>query len=521
MRDADRPDIPARLRLRTLPDRIRSLRVPERPEWLQRAQERMGLTALPSILFVSLVATWAVVALTLFLGFYAVLWQTIFQEPLEGQEAVWNWRFSIAQLVALTTVMGAVVALPITINRLVLTRRQTETTEQGHITDRINTAVQGLGAEKEVNQIGRPVTVWTGKPKNITHLVDNYADFEIPPRSVEGKHYHDSFSFEEIGKEDFNGLHVEVTSWPEERTVIQIQGKDVEASETEKIGTVGEWKVFTETQANLEVRIGAIYALERIAQDSDRDHVQIMEIFCAYIRQNAPAPAKDDWPELEMKDGEDEGPLEADWGERLEKFEQDQETAKANLKPREDIQTALTVIGRRSAKQRRLEAGRGKEAPFPYDTPCPEYHPYSEEHHQNELWLWLEDLKAWKRELEAYEGYRLDLRKTDLRGADLSERDLKGAKLTGTYLQGANIVEARLQGADLWGARLQGADLPETRLQGAILWWAFLQGADLDRAHLEGADLMGAQLQGADLSETRLQGAILAGAVLHGACREE
>ena len=59
-----------------------------------------GLTALPSILFLVLAATWAVVALTLFLGFYAVLWQTIFQEPPEGQEAVWNWRFSIAQLVA-------------------------------------------------------------------------------------------------------------------------------------------------------------------------------------------------------------------------------------------------------------------------------------------------------------------------------------------------------------------------------------------------------------------------------------
>ncbi len=34
----------------------------------------------------------------------------------------------------------------------------------------------------------------------------------------------------------------------------------------------------------LEVRLGALYALERIAQDSLRDHIRIMKIICAYIR---------------------------------------------------------------------------------------------------------------------------------------------------------------------------------------------------------------------------------------------
>jgi hypothetical protein len=42
------------------------------------------------------------------------------------------------------------------------------------------------------------------------------------------------------------------------------------------------------TEPNLEVRIGSIYALERIARDSDRDHIQIMEIVCAYVRKNSP-----------------------------------------------------------------------------------------------------------------------------------------------------------------------------------------------------------------------------------------
>src|SRR5205085_43814 len=38
----------------------------------------------------------------------------------------------------------------------------------------------------------------------------------------------------------------------------------------------------------LAVRLGGIYALERIARDSPRDHWQIMEVLTAYVRQNAP-----------------------------------------------------------------------------------------------------------------------------------------------------------------------------------------------------------------------------------------
>lgn len=39
-----------------------------------------------------------------------------------------------------------------------------------------------------------------------------------------------------------------------------------------------------------EVRLGAIYALERLAGDSDRDHNTIMDVLAAYVRVHAPAP---------------------------------------------------------------------------------------------------------------------------------------------------------------------------------------------------------------------------------------
>ena len=42
------------------------------------------------------------------------------------------------------------------------------------------------------------------------------------------------------------------------------------------------------TKDSLEVRLGGIYALERIARDSARDQPTIMEVLSAYIREHAP-----------------------------------------------------------------------------------------------------------------------------------------------------------------------------------------------------------------------------------------
>lgn len=38
--------------------------------------------------------------------------------------------------------------------------------------------------------------------------------------------------------------------------------------------------------ASIHVRLGAIYALERIAKDSDKDYWQVMEILTAYVRES-------------------------------------------------------------------------------------------------------------------------------------------------------------------------------------------------------------------------------------------
>jgi len=385
---------------------------------LRRWARSMGLDALPMWLFLLICLTWLLIFLTLLLGLYLMIWGLIWAEVPSGGAETWDWRFGLAQIVALTTILGAVIALPLTMQRLRLASRQTETAEQGLITDRINKAVEGLGAEKTARRDG------------------------------------------------------------EERT-----------------------------QPNLEVRIGAIYALERIARDSDRDHVQIMEILCAYIRHNAPAPVEDDWPGLEMRQSEEDGPLGADWEERLAAFREAQERSKTGLKVREDIQTALTVIGRRGPRQRRLEAGWGTEADFVFDMPCPDYDEPEDGHDPAKLDEYLQELSNWKSRLDGYSGYRLDLRRCNLRGADLSELNFNGAMLGNTHLQGADLIGTRLKGGNLW----------HTQLQDACADNAELQGADLYGVRMQRATAISAQFQGADMEGARMQQAELAFSVMHGA----
>jgi hypothetical protein len=60
--------------------------------------------------------------------------------------------------------------------------------------------------------------------------------------------------------------------------------------------------------AQLDIRLGGIYALERIARDSDTDRPTIRDILTAYIRQHSPWPPsqsgqyKSDWPLVQQPD---------------------------------------------------------------------------------------------------------------------------------------------------------------------------------------------------------------------------
>jgi uncharacterized protein YjbI with pentapeptide repeats len=205
----------------------------------------------------------------------------------------------------------------------------------------------------------------------------------------------------------------------------------------------------------LDVRIGGIYALERVARDSFTDHPTVMEVLTAFIREHSREP----WP-----------PSDPGGQER-------------ERSTRPDIQAAVTVVGRRERQrdlpERRIDLTRAvlAGAVLPY----------------------------------------ANLDRALLAAADLSGAVLIGANLAYAYLDRAVLTGANLTYADPERAPYVGTILVRGGLTAAVLSGAVLTAAHLDRAQLSGADLTGADLTGADLTGADLTYANLTGANLGGA----
>lgn len=112
------------------------------------------------------------------------------------------------------------------------------------------------------------------------------------------------------------------------KAIQQLGAEKTVKSQVEK-KQVKAGRVFTEmvvderTEPNLEVRLGAIYALERIAQDSERDHIPIMETLCAYVRENSRLREAAEYPEETwegLEDYSDEAAREAHLEKRRARF---------------------------------------------------------------------------------------------------------------------------------------------------------------------------------------------------------
>jgi len=300
------------------------------------------------------------------------------------------------------------------------------------------------------------------------------------------------------------------------------------AEKTVKV-PVKKGKTAERSEPNIEVRLGAILSLERIAQDSTRldngrDHVRVMEILCAYIRENSNARAPRDFPLPDWEPLKEDATVEERnahlaWrGARFGGWVDDvgviqpsiRDWAETLPEPRADVQLALDVIGRRSADQRAVEAawpdppGAGAEWVFDRAFPRLPEEPGEDPLPRDDLAAFRTGLGVWKRALRAYHGYRLDLRGANLQRADMSGRCFAGALLQGARMEGAGLRRARMEGADLRRARMEGANLEGARMEAADLRRARMEGAGLRRARMEAADLEGARMEGADLRRARM-----------------
>jgi uncharacterized protein YjbI with pentapeptide repeats len=243
-------------------------------------------------------------------------------------------------------------------------------------------------------------------------------------------------------------------------------------------------------QPNIEVRLGGIYALERIARESPRDHWTVMEVLSAYVRRHSPAPP----PVQSVGVNGQESAAEAGPART----------------PGIDIQAILTVLGRRERGGGREPQGRSLNLAVTNL----EGADFSQAH--------LEKANFHDARLERVNFTQACLEGADLRGAhleraNLMEASLERAELGGAHLERANLMEARLERAYLMNAHLEDANLLDAHLGGAYLILANLEGANLQATRLEGAKLMAAHLERANLLDARLEKAELGSAHLEGA----
>ena len=234
----------------------------------------------------------------------------------------------------------------------------------------------------------------------------------------------------------------------------------------------------------LSVRLGGIYALRRLAEEHPEYHIQIMGLFCAFVRH----PTEDS-------------------GRKVEKVE----LSDSDLEPqtlRMDVQEVMEAIRDRSKAGTALEKSNDFRLNFEAAN--------------------LSCLVLQNANLSSAIFFAANLSGARLNKADLSETILWDANLSGARLSGANLSKAWLHGAPHGAGLAQAglemnltlANLGRRVLGNVNLSGAWLNdGANLSNAHLDGADLTGAYLRnailsGATLSRTNLSGTWLDNAIL-------
>jgi hypothetical protein len=163
--------------------------------------------------------------------------------PAVGKDGVPDVRGHYYAIGILIAALAAIVTAPLALLKAYINERQTTAAEEGLITDRFTRAVEQLGIEKTVKHRERLIK------------------YRVP--------------------DDRKGARLHQAT--------EIKGQSFALPEGAMARQTGAWESVEETVPNLEVRLGAIYALERIAQDSERDHIPIMETSAPTSARTPPA----------------------------------------------------------------------------------------------------------------------------------------------------------------------------------------------------------------------------------------
>ena len=204
-----------------------------------------------------------------------------------------------------------------------------------------------------------------------------------------------------------------------------------------------------------EVRLGAIYALERIARDSPEDHQTVIDVLCAFVRNYSP-------PSTEADVDRDDG-----------------------VRTAVEIQAAMQVIGRRNTShdQAPLDLRNAK---------------------LRGLELFDADLSGCympNADLSHCSFHRVGLRDARLMWIDFNNSHLVDVDMSGCLLTRSSFQEAYMEQVDLAGANLSDySNLSESTMRCVSLEGAKLEDATFSRTSMEEMNLADVDLAVTDLS---------------------
>ncbi len=120
-------------------------------------RKRMGLDNLHPSLFIAALVLYSGIALLLVIGLLILMLSTIalpFDPDMALKDKRTEYLFYVLRIAGLTTVLGAVIALPFTIIRLRLTQRQTDTATEALFNDKMTVANTDLYARRQTRDGG-------------------------------------------------------------------------------------------------------------------------------------------------------------------------------------------------------------------------------------------------------------------------------------------------------------------------------------------------------------------------------
>ncbi|MFF7375971.1 pentapeptide repeat-containing protein [Streptomyces massasporeus] len=261
---------------------------------------------------------------------------------------------------------------------------------------------------------------------------------------------------------------------------------------------------------SLDIRLGGIYSLQRIMQDSARDHPTVVSVLAAFAQRHAGSSA------VSLKEPVDLDALPT-----------------SGPTPEADVRAAIATLGhRRPDRDRgtRVDLSKSDLRGLRFHERAPIKLPEAD----------LSDADLRVAYLDGADLHKAWLFNASLDHAVLDRANLRGAILVGASLPNASLVGADLRRADMTCAEwtvnqetgqaedrtncvdMQGTDLTRADLRNAkmsdvsfdlgFLSNADLRGADLSRSDLSYTDLTNADFRGAKLTDVKLEGAERAGA---------